>query len=150
MSLFHNIISPIPSYSPSSTPILKSRDYQHEKRVGTHQFKQISNPPPSANPFTAATTGFFPLRLLIPANPDGGCRRTAAGVSGLERNFACSMRSWPAQKAFFPAPVMIRTRREGSLSYQVRRASASQWEAEGREFMAVGRLMVRRRMPGEG
>jgi hypothetical protein len=121
-----------------------------KKRDRTHQFKQISNPPPSANPFTAAITGFFPLRLLIPANPDGGCRLTAAGVSGLERNFACSMRSWPAQKAFFPAPVMIRTRREGSLSYQVRRASASQWEEEGREFMAVGRLMVRRRMPGEG
>jgi hypothetical protein len=46
--------------------------------------------------------------------------------------------------------VIIKTLKEGSLSYQERRASASQCEAEGREFIAVGRLIVRRRMPGEG
>ena len=80
----------------------------------THQFKPISNPPPSANPFTAAIIGFFPLVLqLTPLNPPGGCLRSAMGVDGSLRNWACSMRSWPAQKAFLPEPVMIRQRREG-------------------------------------
>jgi hypothetical protein len=72
------------------------------------------------------------------------------GVEGLLRNSACSIRSCPAQKAFLPEPVIIRTRREGSASYQESRESASQWEAEGREFIAAGRLIVSSTMPGEG
>jgi hypothetical protein len=45
---------------------------------------------------------------------------------------------------------MIATRKEGPLSNQESRASASQCEPEGSEFMAEGRLIVRRRMEGVG
>jgi len=90
----------------------------------------------------------FPILLEIPRTRrwmPSGCywsRRTRAESSLLDQIL-------PRTKAFLPAPVIIKTLKEGSLSYQERRASASQCEAEGREFIAVGRLIVRRRMPGE-
>lgn len=45
---------------------------------------------------------------------------------------------------------MMQQHSEGSESYHESRASASQWEEEGRLFIAEGRLMVRRRMLGRG
>lgn len=135
--------------------------YQENKRKKkkTHHPKQISNPPPNAHPFTAAITGFFPTRRLTPINPEGGCINNilpspfpsfSPSFSLLLLISSCSIKSCPAQNAFSPAPVITATRKIGESSNQVRIASASQCAAEGRLFICCGRLMVMRRMLGEG
>lgn len=130
-----------------------------KKKKTTHHPKQISNPPPNAHPFTAAITGFFPTRRLTPINPEGGCINNILpspfpfpfpSFSLLLLISSCSIKSCPAQNAFSPAPVITATRRIGESSNQVRIASASQCAAEGRLFICCGRLMVMRRMLGEG
>jgi hypothetical protein len=127
---------------------------QMEDGTKTDQFRQISKPPPSANPFTAAMMGLLPTRRLTPAKPVGGCSCVDGSLLWAPlppplRLFS-SMRSWPAQKALFPAPVMMATRKLGSLSNHLKRLSASQWPNEGIEFIAWGRLMATTRMKGEG
>src|SRR5699024_5006739 len=123
-------------------------------RIGwEYQFKQVSKPPPSANPFTAARTGFFPFRWLNPRKPEGGWFKTASWAAERRSAFflaACSVRSCPAQKAWSPAPVMIATRREGSSSNQENKAWASQWASEGMELRWLGRLMVTSSVCGLG
>lgn len=58
-------------------------------------------------------------------------------------------RSAPAQNAR-PSPVMMPTRKEGSLSSQVQRASSSMWPALLMQLSCLGRERVTRRMRGVG
>lgn len=145
--------------SSSSSSSFSGINIKKTKKGKTHHPKQISNPPPNAHPFTAAITGFFPTRRLTPINPEGGCINNILpspfpfpfpSFSLLLLISSCSIKSCPAQNAFSPAPVITATRKIGESSNQVRIASASQWAAEGRLFICCGRLMVMRRMLGEG
>ena len=46
--------------------------------------------------------------------------------------------------------MITATLKLGSLSNQLNKASASQCEAEGSEFIADGRLIISSKIPGEG
>lgn len=118
----------------------------------SYQLRQISKPPPSANPLTAARTGFFPRRWLNPMNPVGGWFMTAdcAPVLGPRRDAFCSARSCPAQNAFSPAPVTTATSSVGSSSNHVKRLCPSQWASDGNELRCFSRLMVTKITPGLG
>ena len=73
------------------------------------QASAISNPPPRANPSTAAMTGLTGGRATIPAKPRPG----TVGISPR----ANPLRSMPAQNVP-PAPVMTQTLNDGVASNQ--------------------------------
>src|SRR5918912_3739768 len=66
--------------------------------------RQISKPPPIANPFTAAMMGFGKSRWVMPPKPPEAPRGAAPDPACLTAA-STSFRSWPAQNARSPAPV---------------------------------------------
>ena len=127
----------------------RSRDGTKKNR--TYQFKTISNPPPSANPLTAAMIGFLPTLRLMPANPVLGCMaRKGCSSRTLGSRWPISIRSCPAQNALGPAPVITATRSVGSRSNHSNTRCRYQCTGKGIEFICFTRLIVTSRMLGAG
>ena len=71
------------------------------------------------------------------------------GMDWIGLDVSVPFRSAPAQKAR-PSPVMMPTRREGSLSNHVHITSSSTWPAVLMQFRDLGRERVTRRVWGVG
>ena len=76
----------------------------------------ISNPPPIAQPFTAAIMGFTKSqRVVLPPNPPFElCRFCLLSDGGGRLAAAVAVKAFPAEKARSPAPVTITTQTSGS------------------------------------
>src|SRR5271156_5173875 len=99
------------------------------------QASAISNPPPSANPFTAAMIGLvISKRAVMPAKPP----LLICGRS--PRCSAVHLRSLPAENARSPAPVRIATHITRSPAKSSHTWSISRWHGGCSAFMTSGRL----------
>src|ERR671915_1129284 len=102
-----------------------------------------SQPPPSANPFTAAIVGFGMVSSSRPHSwPSAPHSRAASTPSSL-----MYLMSAPAAKARSPAPVRTITRVPASLSASCSRSRSAVSVATSSAFMASGRSSVRTATP---
>ena len=79
-------------------------------QIGKSQLMAHSNPPPTAQPLIAPTTGFDPSTI---ASVTCWIAPTTARASASLAGWVCSLRSSPAQNAR-PAPVKMMARVAGS------------------------------------
>src|SRR5690606_28662111 len=99
------------------------------------QHKAVSNPPPMANPFTAAISGFSrSKRVDRPANPVGG------GVP--LPPWAVYLRSLPAENALSPAPVSTATHKSSSAAKSSHTRDISLCMGACTALYTSGRFMV--------
>ena len=99
-----------------------------------------SQPPPSANPLTAAITGF--PRFSISWNASWPSREDASPWSGLITD--SSLMSAPATNAFSPEPVRMTAPTAGSHRIAVKQARSSRTVFSLSAFRTLGRLTVTR------
>ena len=99
------------------------------------QASAVSNPPPIAQPFTAAIIGLSRLkRCVMPAKP--------FGPFGRRRPAACTFRSLPAENARSPAPVMMPTHRSSRAANSSHTAASSSFASACSAFRTSGRFSV--------
>ena len=128
-------VPPNPGVMPSPTSGCPNTAFSEQ--ILMSQLMEISHPPPSAKPFTAAITGIGKVSSLrntsLPFLPK-------ASPSALVRVLISPI-SAPATKDFWPAPVRIR-QRTASRSTPSSVLSSSSSTVEFRAFSAFSRLMV--------
>ena len=95
------------------------------------QASAVSNPPPIAQPFTAAIIGLSRLkRCVMPAKP--------FGPLGRRRPAACTFRSLPAENARSPAPVMMPTHRSSRAANSSHTAASSSFASACKRVQHLG------------
>ena len=99
------------------------------------QASAVSNPPPIAQPFTAAISGLSrSKRCVMPAKP--------FGPLGRRRPAACTFRSLPAENARSPAPVMMPTHRSSRAANSSHTVASSSFASACSAFSTSGRFSV--------